>query len=128
MKLVLNVPLVDMDGKGIPVVKQAINPDGSLMVNEFRQPVMEPSAEMSTVRGVVIEALLVSYTDEAMLAGEEKLKRWELATKVKNTPDPIELTVEEITLAKKLVGKAYSPMIVGQSWKVLEGGTNDDIK
>ena len=75
----------------------------------------------ATVRGVVIEALLATFNDEAQLSGEEKLKRWELASKIKNSADPVELTVEEISLAKRLVGKAYGPLIVGQTWKVLEG-------
>jgi hypothetical protein len=79
------------------------------------------TGEPATVRGVVIEALLATFNDEAHLSGEEKLKRWELASKIKNTADPVELTLDELTLIKKLTGKAYGPLVVGQTWKILEG-------
>lgn len=75
----------------------------------------------ATVRGVVMDALVAAYQDEAQLSGEEKLKRWELAMKIKNATDPTELSAEEISLAKKLVGKAYGALVVGQVWSVLEG-------
>ena len=78
--------------------------------------------EPATVRGVAIEALFAQFKDEENLSGEEKLKRWELASKIKADPDPVDLTVEEVALLKKLIGKAYGAIIVGQAWKVLEGG------
>ena len=81
----------------------------------------------ATLRGVTIEALLAQFTDEPNLGGEEKLTRWELASKIKNSPDPINVTVEELTLIKKLVGKAYGILIVGQAWKYLEG-EKDGVK
>lgn len=84
--------------------------------------VIESSANMpATIRGVCIEALLVSYTDEVNLTGEEKLARWLLATKLKVTSKEVELTVEEIAKIKKLVGKAFGPLVVGQVWATLEG-------
>jgi len=100
MQLLLGKELLDLEGKAIP-----------------SQP-----GKLATVRGVCIEALLATYNDEAQLAGEEKLKRWELAVKIKNAVDPVEITVEETSLIKLLVGKAYSPLVVGQVWKILEGG------
>ena len=99
MLVLLGKGIVDLDGK---------------VINSL-------SGEPATVRGVVIEALLATFNDETHLSGEEKLKRWELASKIKNTADPVELTAEEITLIKKLVGKAYGPLVVGRTWKILEG-------
>ena len=76
----------------------------------------------ATVRGVVVEALLASYQDEQNLSGDEKMRRWELAVKVKKSIDPAEFSIEEVLLMKQLVGKAYAPLVVGQTWRVLEGG------
>jgi hypothetical protein len=75
----------------------------------------------ATLRKVAIEALVASYQDESTLSGEEKLKRFELAMKVKNTPTPIDLTVEEVGTIKKLIGKAFGVLVVGQVWNMLEG-------
>jgi hypothetical protein len=71
------------------------------------------------VRGCVVDALLATYQDEQNLAGEEKMKRFDLATKIYKGEDDV--VVEDITLIKKLVGKAYTPIVVGQVWRVLEG-------
>jgi len=85
------------------------------------EAVMDMKNEPATVRGVAIEALFATFKDEEMLSGEEKMKRYELATKIKTAPDPVDLKVEEVALLKKLIGKAYGALIVGQAWKVLEG-------
>ena len=34
-----------------------------------------------------------------------------------------DLTVDELSSIKKLVGEAYGPLIVAQAWPMLEGGT-----
>jgi len=89
--------LVDMEGKDI--------------ISKDEKP--------ATVKGVTVEALLATFNDEQNLAGEEKLKRYELAYKINEGYR--DMTAEDIVLIKKLVGKAYSPIIVGQAWKTLEG-------
>ena len=64
-----------------------------------------------TLNDVTQNALLASYQDEQNLSGEEKVKRWVLATKIdRQRKDPV-LTVDDI---------AYNPLIVGQSWELLD--------
>jgi hypothetical protein len=84
-------------------------------------PISDADGKEATLRKVSIEALAATYQDESTLSGEEKLKRFELAMKVKNTPTPIDLTVEEVATIKKLIGKAFGVIVVGQAWKMLEG-------
>lgn len=92
--------------------------------NELRdfdgQTINDPKGQPARVRGVCIDALLAAFQDEPSLAGEEKLKRFQLALKVKESNSVADLTAEEITLIKKLVGKAYAPIVVGQVWTILE--------
>ena len=54
------------------------------------------------------------------ITGEEKLKRWELALKIKNSSDPVDVTVEEASLLKKLLTRIYGTIVVGQAYKLLE--------
>jgi hypothetical protein len=98
MLVALNTELRDMDGTVI--LDQKSNP--------------------ATIKGVCIEALLATYKDEENLSGEDKLKRWQLAIKVKDGDSPCDLTVEEVSLIKKLIGKAYGPLVTGQVWTILE--------
>ena len=86
--------------------------DGKPMIKEDKTPI--------TLNEVTQNALLMSYPDEAGLSGEEKVKRWVLATKIGHQPrDPV-LTADEIALVKKLIGKAYNPLVVGQAWSLLD--------
>jgi hypothetical protein len=97
MKVDFNRGLIDLEGE---VIKNA-------------------KGESATLKGVTIDALLVAYQDEQNLSGEDKVKRFALASKINKGTD--EVTVEEISLIKKLIGKAYSALVVGQAWDILEG-------
>ena len=99
MQVLMGKIFTDLDGKEIP----------------------SQNGKPATLGGVSVDALLATFQDEQNLSGEEKLKRWELAVKIKNGVDPVELSVEEIALIKKLIGKAYGPLISGQAWQMLEG-------
>lgn len=74
----------------------------------------------ATLKGVVVEALLAQFEDERQLSGEDKLKRYQLAMKVNESEGVCEMTAEEIALVKKLIGKAYGPLVSGQAWTILE--------
>ncbi len=80
------------------------------------------------LKDVSCDALLAQFNDERDLPGEEKCKRWLLATRIYSNPQNIDLTVEEIVLVKKIIGKAYPPLVVGQSWNYIEGKETDDGK
>ncbi len=74
-----------------------------------------------TLKDAVKQALLAPFEDERNLSMEEKVKRYDLYLKVKDAIDPAEFTSDEIVQMKKVVGKAYGILIVGQSVKMLEG-------
>ena len=41
--------------------------------------------------------------------------------RIYNHPEPlIELTADEVTLCKDLIGKRYNPLIVALAWEVLD--------
>ncbi len=65
----------------------------------------------------ITQALLATYSYEKDITGEEKYKRYELVQKVKSNGD---FSIEEIAKLKKLIGMAFTPLIVGQAWDALE--------
>lgn len=67
----------------------------------------------------VVNSLLGFFPDEQNLTGEEKVKRYELASKIYAGGD-IDLKPEEIVLIKKLVGKGAPTLVVGQVYKLLD--------
>jgi uncharacterized protein YhbP (UPF0306 family) len=80
---------------------------------------LDKNKKSATLKGVAIDALMAVYQDEQNLGGEEKLKRYELALML--SKDMFEIKAEEVALIKKLIGKAYGALIVGQAWNILEG-------
>lgn len=76
--------------------------------------------DKTTLKDVVCGALLASFDDERNLPGEEKCKRYVLATRI-YASDELDLKVEEISDIKKLIGKGFSVIVVGQAFEMLEG-------
>ena len=73
-----------------------------------------------TLKSISVEALLATFSDEQSLSGEEKVKRYLLATRIYADSEGLDLTVEEIAKIKQLIGKGYGPLIVGQTWEMLD--------
>lgn len=78
------------------------------------------SDEIATLKDIAFDALL-SIMEGDRSSGEEKFRRYELAMKIKNEKD-VDLPIEDVALIKKLIGSMYSPLVVGQAWKVLDAG------
>ena len=72
-----------------------------------------------TARYFATEALLALADTEKNLSGEEKFKRGQLAEKI-YMKDVVDLTVEEISLVKKMVGKVFNSLVVLRMYKILE--------
>jgi hypothetical protein len=79
-------------------------------------PIQE--GEEKATLGRIVVASLCASVDRA--TGEEKLRRYTLAEKISNAGDEIELTAEEVSLIKKMIGLAMPTEIVGYAYKVLD--------
>jgi hypothetical protein len=79
-------------------------------------------------RSLLTNAVLGSYQDEQALSGDEKLKRWKLATRIHESDGLLNVDSKEIELIKTLAAKAYSTSIAAQVWLLLEGDLEEPIK
>ena len=70
-----------------------------------------------TLSSISINALLAQTKEE--VEGKEKVEQYDLALKIRDNKDA-DLTVEEIAKIKELVGKIFPPLIVGQTFKMLD--------
>ncbi len=87
---------------------------GEVLKDEKGEPV--------TMKTVCINALMNLSQDDANLSGEDKLKRFDLATVIYAGENP-DIKVEDVALIKTLVGKMFMPLIVGQAWRHLDPPT-----
>ena len=72
-----------------------------------------------TLKDVSINALLGNYKDEN-IDGNEKLKRFMLATKISEAKSELELENDDITLVRDLIAKGYSTMVTARAWQILD--------
>lgn len=79
-------------------------------------------AQTTTLGSICASALFASYPDEQNLSGEDKVKRAALAMKLYNGGE-VSLSAEETALVKRLVAKAYAPLVVYRSWSMLDPTT-----
>lgn len=100
MKFNLNKYITDMDGNDIKENDKSVS-----------------------MKRVIVDALVANFMDEPALSGEEKFKRGALAHKIHTTPagKSVDLTAEETSLVKNLVGKYSTPLVVHQIYNKIEG-------
>lgn len=72
-----------------------------------------------TLGAVSVNALMGQFADEQAITGEEKFRRYQLAERVSDAGVQ-DVSAEEIALIKRLIGKAYGPVLVGPAFKALE--------
>lgn len=78
-----------------------------------------PNSKPVTLGSIVCQALLAQFQGDNS-DGAEKHRRYKLWALVKNGGEQ-DFPAEEIAMVKQLIGKGWSPLIVGQCWEMLEG-------
>lgn len=96
MKVDFSLPITGLDGK----------------------PVKEGDVDL-TFAIVAASALLLNYPDEQNLPGKEKVERFKLAEKA-YAGGSQSISVEEAALLKRLIAKAYAPLVVGRAYEIVD--------
>ena len=123
MQILLGQVLLDADDNPMEFTKETY-----LQTEQGTLVKREKTGQQFTLRDAAKNALLTAFDDEKNMSPEEKDKRWDLFKKVKNCIDPVELTVEEVSTLKKLIGKNPSLLISGQGRELLEKGKIEIVK
>ena len=80
---------------------------------------LKDKEEELTLKNVSINALLGNYKDEN-IDGNEKLKRFMMATRISEATGEIELENDDITLVKNMIAKGYSTVVTARAWQILD--------
>ena len=113
-KIDFNVELKEFDGEGI--LDTRIGPDGAAYAVRDEQG----NKKYLTLKLVSVRSLMFTQKGED-ISGEDKLKRDDLASKIYDSEEALELTSEQITLIKNQINKTYTyPRVVSQSWRLLD--------
>ena len=70
----------------------------------------------------VLDALLMPPTTQLdNVGGQDKITRYQLAQKIYSATAEVDITVEEAALIKQLIGRFFGPLVVAQTWALIDG-------
>lgn len=116
MLIFLGQVLEDMDGNQMEFTRETY-----LQTEQGTLVKREKTGQGFTLKDAAKNALLGMHEVEKNVSAEEKDKRFDLYLKIRSTEDPIDLTVEEVAMLKKLIGYNPSVLVSSQCRKMLEG-------
>lgn len=97
---------------------------GAEIMGVDKKAVEDEDKKPLILKKVCVNALLGNVPNEN-ISGEEKYKRYKLFRRIDESVDGFaEVSAEEITLLKTLIGKFYLPLVVGRAYDALEGQKN----
>ena len=136
MKIDLNYKFQTMAGKDMKEGASDLTMDQLLSIKTWEEFEDLKSGlkkgKVFTLRSACVNVLLMTEMGPngrpMELKGEEKVERFQLATSIHKSNGQVDLKSEEISLLKKLIGRAYGPLTVGQAWKVLDPHEDADKK
>ena len=112
MKVNLYVKLLGFDG--CPVKKtKVVTTDGVPEAKEI-------DGEFVLLSDVIANAVSSTYRDDDKISPDEKLNRFALALETKKAKGPIEISVEDAGLIKKMAVKGCSVLAYGRICELLE--------
>ena len=111
MKIDLNVKLKDLDDKPIK------NRLATGRTDEKGFPILKDGDDL-LLKEICTTALLGNYDEK--IDGNEKVRRFKLATEIHGSNGEVDLQAEEISLIKNLISKSFSVLITGQAWQLLD--------
>ena len=125
MMIDFNYKFVDLDGKNIPSGPPEMERDDDGKMVEKKFPPF-------TLRKACIDVLVMQERGDGgrpkEISAEEKVKRYMLAQKIYKSTGLVDLQAEEIALLKKLIGRIYPPITVGQSYEILDPHSAEEKK
>jgi hypothetical protein len=71
-----------------------------------------------SIKDIIVNSVLTPMQDDDE---KKKFEKYEIFKKVRDAKADVDLTIEQIALVKKSVGKIQPPLIMGQCFEILEG-------
>lgn len=95
--------------------------DFSATIKDFDGTDLKEAGDKPVTLGMIaVRALNANFTDEANLPAEEKVRRFGMALKISEGGE-VDFKAEDIAEIKKVIGRAFNPLIVGRAFALLDG-------
>lgn len=94
--------------------------DFSAEIKDFDGKALKEGDTAITLGLMAVRALNAQFPDEQPLSAEAKVSRFRIAVKV-SEGGVQDLVAEDVVEIKKVIGRAFTPLIVGRSYALIEG-------
>jgi hypothetical protein len=96
--------------------------DDSLMDLTGKNPIVIPAIEKEPERRIKLKDIMIRamLTPDREDDDKKKWQKYEIYKKLLKEKTEVDLTIEELALIKKFIGKYESQLIMGQCWELLE--------
>lgn len=124
MKIDLNYYFKTFDGQKVPKMDPGLDPKTGKPYTEIQHLTLKD----------VLEQVLLVLPQQSQISGSDKVRRYSLAFKIHEADGEIDLPVADLSMLKDLVGNHYPPLVVAQSWEILDpkgdenGKRKDNLK
>jgi len=81
-------------------------------------PIKDIKEKEMILQDVLVNALMTPMEDDKSLSGDQKMALFVLAMEIKKGKEDV--SVEDVSLIKKRIGKLYSQLIVGRAFALIE--------
>ena len=121
MQLDITQQIYDLDGNPMKYpewTKPERGKDGQVV-----EPQLKPEKEwkrLMTLKTVMLDGLMAQLDEDKSTSGEDKIKMYDLATRLHRAKDKVEIDPDELKMVRDRINKAYtSPFVVAPVWKML---------
>jgi hypothetical protein len=88
-------------------------------IRDLKGSPIKEDDKVVTLETIAVGALMMALPNDTT-PGPEKVQRFKLAQRIDGSDTAIDVTAEEITMLKDLIGKLYTPLVVGRAYELLE--------
>lgn len=125
MKIDVNYKFTELDGTIIPELPPEMEKIDGKMQEKKSPPFTLRKACANVLLGSRVMKIKCPKCGNMLdkpeeISGEEKLRRFQLATKIHNSTDLVDIGTKDIELLKERIAIIYPTMTSGQAWQVLD--------
>lgn len=84
------------------------------------QPIAHEGAPL-TLRRAAVLCLMNNYPSDANIDGEEKLRRFSLATKIHSSEDVLDIPLDDVAYLKTLANRFFGTLVYARIVEAFEG-------
>lgn len=121
MRINPNIEITDIKGDAITEKRFVfVCPKCGEKADMQNNQIIDDTGEPVRLKNLCINVLTSLTEEDKNLTADKKFYRGKLAERIYNAEEDIDVRSEDIAMLKKLIAKAYSPLLVMKAFEILD--------